>query len=155
MRRMTIGALGLVLALLCAACGGWSTLSEVGKAVGVELSDGEVLTDEDTHGGFHGDGRRLVTVRFPERQGDTLAETISGRDSWSPLPLPGVLSDLAKQGFEDLTAATRGYYFFENRHSEAKDGGDLDQLVGPASFNFTVAVYDTAARTLYYYELDT
>ena len=46
----------------------------------------------------------------------------------------------------------KGYYLLEDRHSEAKENLDL---LDRSSYNFTLSVYDTDNRTLYYYKLDT
>lgn len=48
-----------------------------------------------------------------------------------------------------------GYYYFCDRYNGAADPGSDQALFTRMAYNFTVAVYDKAAKTLYYYELDT
>ena len=44
-----------------------------------------------------------------------------------------------------------GYYRLIDRHAEAGESDILER----SSFNFTLALYDTGADTLYFFELDT
>ena len=50
-----------------------------------------------------------------------------------------------------------GYWFFEDRHTKAKDKYDYSEMFNSnrASSNFSVAVFDTDTKILYFYALDT
>ena len=48
-----------------------------------------------------------------------------------------------------------GYYFFYDRHDQAKDPYDDSDLYDMASFNFTFAVYDTKENKLYVCKFNT
>ena len=48
-----------------------------------------------------------------------------------------------------------GYYFFYDRHDQAKDRYDDSDLFGRPSFNFTFAVYDTKENKLYICKFNT
>ena len=45
-----------------------------------------------------------------------------------------------------------GYYIVIDRHSQKDEN---DDILGRASYNFTMAIYDTDANILYYCEFDT
>jgi len=57
---------------------------------------------------------------------------------------------------------TEGYWFFVDEFSNVTGTGDRPgeahsdaQLLKRGSYNVTVVLYDTVARTMYYFELDT
>ena len=113
----------------------------------MSLEDGSPLYYKDTHGWF-GDGETFLTITFEETP-EWLAD-------WKELPLTGALvrvnESLANNYFPDIQ---QGWYFFKDRHSQSQDSTDDSQLFGRASWNFTLAVYDSQTDTLYYYVLDT
>lgn len=51
--------------------------------------------------------------------------------------------------------ATDGFWYVYDRHDECDDPYSDAALFGRYSINVTAAVYDRAAHTLYYFELDT
>ena len=118
-----------------------------GRDLGVSLEDGSPLYYKDTHGWF-GDGETFLTITFEETP-EWLAD-------WKELPLTGALvrvnESLANNCFPDIQ---QGWYFFKDRHSQSQDSTDDSQLFSRASWNFTLAVYDSQTDTLYYYVLDT
>lgn len=132
---------------------------EISDVLGVDVTDGEVLSEEDSHGGFHGDGQTAVTLRFAD---DAVWEEIAANADWQPLPLTGELSALAyglatadgqigpylEEGV--IPRVENGAYCFIDRHAQADT-----PLLERSSFNFTLAVYDADTRTLYYTEYDT
>lgn len=143
-------------------------VSAVESAVGLDLSSGTVLENVDTHGGFHGDGEAYMMIRFPD---GALQTQIGANGYWKPLPLTENLS-AALYGSNDghtsrapmwrdenggpiTDKVVNGYYFFLDRHDQSTDPTDDAQLFTRASYNFTLAVYDTDTHTLYYFELDT
>ena len=48
-----------------------------------------------------------------------------------------------------------GYYYFLDRHSQSTNPKYDSGVLGRASYNFTIAIYDEDRQTLYYAELDT
>ena len=126
---------------------------ELRRALGVDVGSAPALRDEDSHGGFHGDGERKIAVDCSDIRDEVLAQTAS----WSSLPLPGVLAQAAELSGSGLIpdGLTQGRYLFLDRHSEAADPRDPGPLFHRASFNFTLSVYDAVSDILYYYELDT
>ncbi len=49
----------------------------------------------------------------------------------------------------------QGYYYFLDRHTDAKNKHDDTDLRNRYSYNFSLAMYDSKTDKLYYYELDT
>ena len=138
---------------------------------GLALEDAEITFNEDSHGGFHGDGTRLTVAVFPQAP---KAETMKNA-GWSPLPMDEtaetvVYGDASGTEGEDSPGETRwgsffpaedgetpaipeiarGYWYFRDRHSDTET-----DFFDRSSFNFTVALYDSDTNTLYYGEADT
>lgn len=165
MKRM-VGLLGLLLGLAAlTACTLGGTLQELSQTLSVDLSQGTVVEETDDHGGFHGDGERWVEISLEEEISSALEEA-----GWQELPLPEPL-EAALYGVtkvegdrtiaegpcfqREIPRVSNGYYFFQDRHSEATDPTDPEELMERNSFNFTVALYDRDSQTLYYGEEDT
>ena len=115
---------------------------------------------KDSHGGFHGDGECLVKVIFSKEQALNFKEKIEKNRHWKQLPMPENLQNKVSLDAEEcmnIPVIKNGYFFFLDRHSQADDKYnpyDIDSE-SRASWNFTVAVFDTDENILYYYELDT
>lgn len=157
---------GLLLAFILVT--GWSQdpIKDISKELGVDLSGGEIVTNSDTHGGFHGDGVSLIILKFSDGE---LLDRIKESGQWKPLPLDettGILIYGKEDGYSRigpfvsgtdgkplLPDIQDGFYFFRDRHPEARQGeaGILERF----SFNFTFAMYDAVDHTLYYCKFDT
>lgn len=136
-----------VIALLLCACGGEETRQEyVGGALGLDLSAAEMLGEDDSHGGFHGDGETIIVLRV-----DDLSSGILDKEGWHELPLPESLEAYG----EKLGPAESGYWYFFDRHEQASDPYDPSGVASRASRNFSLALYDPSTGLLSYYELDT
>ncbi|MBM6615854.1 hypothetical protein JTF06_13260 [Desemzia sp. RIT804] len=143
----------------------------VSQTLGLHLSKGTILQDEDSHGGFHGDGMRYLEIAFSDTEELAIIEDIQTGKGWHALPLTDNL-DIALYGGEDATTfispyiswdnreplfpiIENGYYFFLDRHSDSVDEEDDNDLFNRFSYNFTLAVYDSDTKMLYYCEFDT
>lgn len=162
----------IVLFVCClTACSSNSEGNDISNILGINISNGTIITDSDTHGGFHGDGYTFVAVSFDDTAGAAVADDISGNSGWSMLPLTDNLQT-AVYGKQDgdasygpyiitddsdtvIPAIEHGYYYFYDRHSESKNPKDDTDLLSRHSFNFTIALYDMDNNNLYYYEMDT
>lgn len=161
------------LALLLAGCGDHSLQSEAAEALGLDLSAGRVVTENDSHGGFHGDGAACLKLAFAD---GALAEAIAADPAWAPLPLSDVTAALAygctvERDGVSMTwgpyltdgegrclvdpAVENGWYRFIDRHSQSGDPADESGVLGRGSLNFTLALYDADRNELYYLTLDT
>ena len=143
----------LVLALL-AGCGidggeGWA-LRRIGRALGVDLSGGTLARFEDSHGGFHGDGLTAAEVEL-----DGLEEGLENITGWCPLPMTENAAQALQMFQEEGGAPEGGFYYLYDRHRQSQDPYDDSQLHQRYSWNFTLAVYDSGAGRLCYYEFDT
>ncbi|MBQ3379139.1 MAG: hypothetical protein IJG50_04640 [Clostridia bacterium] len=158
-----------LLAVICAAafllngCTAKNTLQSFADEAGVQLSNGNI-SQEDTHGGFHGDGTLLAVIRFDEPQSG-----IAENEKWKSLPLSDTLKT-ALYGFSDgsgqymimplidfesagitqtVPHVENGYYYFEDRHSKSTNASDDTDLLARSSYNFTLALYDSDTDTMY------
>ena len=153
----------LLTCLLLTGCGKDSRASkalEIADSLGIRESI--LLTLEDSHGGFHGDGDTFVVFQAPGFQ--------PGKD-WKEFPLPenlsialwgGTLGDMQwaslltdDSGEPIMPELETGYYYFCDRHSKSTDSSDASSLLDRSSFNFTLAVYDPDSEKVYYFEKDT
>lgn len=140
----------LILLMGLAACGGGARLD---AELRVDLSGAAVIEEEDTHGGWLGDGYHWVVMEFEEDISEDLAET----GGWKELPLTENLEKAMAHhsNFPDWLDPSEGYYFFRDDHSESTDPTDDSELFDRYSYNYVLAIYDSQTRTLYYNETDT
>lgn len=162
MKRIVVFYILLILCTLCAACG--FTQSPFNRYFELKMVDYIVLEEQDTHGGFHGDGSCHLILDCSQNADKARAIV----ENWSALPLPenlqlvmyGGEKDGVNYGFYFAQSAhwptiENGVYKFVDRHSEAKDRSDASGLLDRYSFNFSIAVYDLDSDILYYFEMDT
>ncbi len=161
---LIIGTLLVIFALV--TCGSQDPKKGISRELSVDVSHGKIAAYLDTHGGFHGDGTTFIALEF---SGDKILEQVQGNGQWKPFPLddtvkaliyglsdesgrigPYICDEERNPLFPDIQD---GYYLLIDHHPEAgKDGkGILDRF----SFNFTLAILDTDANTLYFYKFDT
>ena len=145
-----------------------SISSEISKTIGVDVSAGEVISKSDSHGGFHGDGSMVIEIQLKDT---SILDQIKDNGDWNALPLTENLTALvygiqtedssvgpmihSGDGAPVIPEVENGYYYFLDRHSQSTDPKDDSGVLGRASYNFTIAIYDADRQTLYYMELDT
>ena len=131
----------------------------VKKLSGLDISGSAIVSVEDTHGGFHGDGHLIVQFDCTEIA-DSVMEQMP---DWNMLPLTNPLQ-LFMYGTENtigngerwgVPEFTNGYYFFWDRHSQSADPTSDSELNNRHSYNFTLLLYDADHSQLYLLELDT
>ena len=154
MKKLTLYVLCLVLLCGFAGCGSEKSY------VGFSKKDFTVVEENDTHGGFHGDGTYLLVLDCSENKERAL-ELVK---EWKAFPLSENLKTVlyGNDTYISLLAEetkipeiTNGYYYFYDRHSESTDASDDTNLLSRASYNFTLAIYDSDTDRLYYVEFDT
>lgn len=150
--------LTLVLLLFLGGCS--DETDNISGTLGTDVSGGEVLISEDSHGGFHGDGETYMVLQFRDETQFSVPES----PFWHALPLTENLRSVLygnnimltdDAGNPRVPEIENGFYFFCDRHSESTDPTDDAGLFSRSSLNFTLAVYDSDTCTLYYYEQDT
>ncbi len=137
----------LALIMLLRACGDkQSTQEKLGEVLGVDLSAAEIMSENDTHGGFHGDGETIIQLRV----GD-ISELIKDKPGWHETPMDDELLPFTMRFGEPR----EGYWYFFDRHHDAEDPYDPEPVNSRFSYNFTFAFYDPENGILNYYKLDT
>lgn len=129
------------------------------KNSGLDLSGCTVISAEDTHGGFHGDGVLIVTIDCTEIASSVFQQT----EDWNSLPLSDDLQSFLYGGEctlgngdrAGIPELTNGRYFFWDRHSQSADPTSDRELFERSSLNFSLVLYDTDRSRLYLFELDT
>ena len=144
--------------------------SGISQATGIDVTDGEMVSLE-SETGFHGDGTSIAVIRFSD---DTALRQIEDAADWRPLPLDETTQALVygvsrasddgafvwsdgpyltdDEGACLIPSIETGYYWFLDRHDAAGEDSDI---LGRASLNFSVALYDSGSDTLYFATLDT
>lgn len=137
---------------------GWQI--SISRRIGILVPFSTELEFKDSHDCFHGDGECLAKISFDNGQAKKFEKKIEKNCRWNRLPMPEILQDKVSLEAEEgmnMPVVKRGYYYFLDRHSQVNDKYnpcDIDEK-SRASWNFTVAVFDTDENILYYYELDT
>ena len=141
-----------------------STSEYIYENIGVDISNCNIVTDNDDHAGFVGDGQYIVTIDCSDNYENALNQVAS----WNPLPLTENLQLIMYGGKKNGTTyafylakknripeINNGYYSFVDRHRESTNMYSDEELFNRHSFNFTIALYDKDTNHLYYYEFDT
>lgn len=158
----------LVFLMVClfslAGCSLSQTTEEYIKdKIGIDISFCTIENEQDTHGGFHGDGDYLVKANCSGEQQKILNQL----NDWNILPLSENLQLIMYGGERDgmtysynlaqeanIPEINNGYYYFLNRKSDATSKHS-DDIFNKYSFNFTIVLYDLDTSMFYYYEFDT
>ena len=83
---------------------------------------------------------------------ENLNTLVYGKLNESESEGPYITDNDGNQKFPNIE---NGYYFFKDRHDENKNAIDDTNVLNRHSFNFTIAIYNSDTKVLYYYELDT
>lgn len=145
-----------VMVISIVGCGKNSSLKNLLDGCGIDLTGGKVISEEDNHGGFHGDGFSLLVADYSEDA--SVSDEFSASEYWHQLPLSENLNTFFYQPYDDdleIPQIENGYYYFYDRHDEAIDPYDDSELLTRYSFNFTFAIYDLETNTLYLCKYDT
>lgn len=147
------------LLLLFAGCSPKTGKNLVSDSLRLQAAKGKEIIYTDSHGGFHNDGTSYVVLQFSD---DSLLDQLRNNKQWHPLPMDDTAKILAfGYELEDGTYSPfcEGYTF-----PEAKNGlyclidGDSDEdipLLERKSFHYSLAMYDTDTKTLYFCKVDT
>ena len=145
----------LLLVLVLSGCS--SKKQYIEKTIGISLKNCSIKEEKDTHGGFLGDGEYFAKLECSNIE----------LDSFKKLPLSNKLEEVMNMKFCEskncensfekykIPKLESGYYYFADRHSDTKDIHDDSNLNNRSSYNFSLAIYDSKTKIMYYYELDT
>lgn len=136
--------------------------------IGVNISSCGIQSDNDSHGGFHGDGDRIVIADCSDNNEEILKQI----EHWKSIPLSDNLQILLYGGetsratYSDqlskeynIPKIESGYYYFIDRYAQRYN--DIDdvhsdqKLLSRYAYNFTLALYDVKTDIFYFLELDT
>lgn len=143
------------LSLLLASCGGRSAVKYYSEELNIDFRYGDVTYFEDNHGGFLGDGYMLCEVLFPDNK---IERQIKKSEYFTQYPLSENLKKFIYQPFDDsliIPEFKNGYFYFLNRHDNAKHKDTDEDLFDTMSFNFTFILYDCEEDMAYICEYDT
>lgn len=141
-----------------------STVNQLSDILNTKIISGEIIKNEDTHGGLNGDGKRIIIIKYDDNSANSIISNIRDNGKWSEFPLNENLNlimyggkkgdmyygyEYAKK--EGIPQIEHGYYYFINNQTNDQD---TDLLLN-RSQNFTIAMFDTDHNTLYYFEQDT
>ena len=122
---------------------------------------------------FNGDGNTYVVLNFSD---NPITEEIKEKENWKQLPLTENLATIiyggekdgkqidafvcdydggAKTGIPLIPQIENGYYYFKDRHLDAKDIYDDSKIFERESYNYTIAIYDEDTNLLYFWSEDT
>ena len=136
-------------------------LKRISNKIELDVNNCSILNEEDTHGGFLGDGHYYIQVDCSK----TSLEELSS--NWKELPLSKTLKETTslkmceKETCQDIYEMysipniENGYYYFIDRYSKSKNKYDDTDLNNRSSLNYTIALLDINTNNIYYYELDT
>ena len=146
----------LVLVLLISGCS-----NNILKSIELENNSCKIIKEKDTHGGFNGDGDYFALIKCSNIDYKKLS------NNWHELPISDTLKKVLEiERCDDknckniydrysIPKLKKGYYYFIDRHPEAKDIYSEKEVDNRASYNFTIAILDPIKDNIYYYELDT
>ena len=141
-----------------------TTTEYINEEIAVDLSKCNIIIDENSRGGFLGDGERIVKSDCSDNYNDILNQIIN----WNEFPLSENLRLIMYGGYKGdmyygyelaekngIPKIENGYYLFIDRHDSVTDEHSDKDLFSRYSFNFTIAFYDLDTNYFYYYEFDT
>ena len=95
----------LLMIFSLVGCGKKDIQSDISGSIGIDVSKGTVLTDSDSHGGFHGDGMMFKQLSFEDSK---LSDEIKDNGNWKPMPLSQNIEALV-YGIEEDTSSIGPY----------------------------------------------
>lgn len=152
---------GILLFVFISGCTLNSKMEYIGKIIEINADNCKIKNEIDTHGGFLGDGDYFAKIICTEQEDSEI------RSKWKELPLSeelqkvmdmkqcdnrGCLNVYEKYNIPNIE---NGFYYFFDRHSDAKNKTNDEELNVRSSYNFSVGIYDGNNKMIYYYELDT
>lgn len=155
----------VTVSIIFAGCNKNDILTSIGKEIGIDISSEKILEEEDDHGGFFGDGIKIVKIEIKNKWFISELENSSEWKAQISKEIEGFLYGLEEGDCEYgpfvsdeddiplIPTFSHAYYFIKNRNSDSRDLKGTELLEFPSA-NVTIAVYDTETSVLYYCEYD-
>ena len=153
--------LEIFLAISITGCTFNNKVEHIGKNMELNLKNCKIEKDKDTHGGFLGDGDYFAKIICTDEVDSEITS------NWKELPLSEELQKVMNMirydnddsynvyGNYNIPKIENGYYNFFDRHTDSTDNKNDKELNTRSSYNFSLGIYDSGTKTLYYYALDT
>lgn len=155
MRGFKLFLVVILMLRMVSACQEDTVQAKISKELGIDIREEIVISHDDSHGGWHGDGVQDTVLYLSDK---TVIDQI--KENWRPLPMTETLTRLNEMGWMGTShiippEVVNGYYCWKDRHSEAVDPADDSGVHSRHSYNFTLAVFDADTNTLYFVKVDT
>ena len=122
-------------------------LNYIASVIEIDLNHCKFEMEKDNHGGFLGDGEYIAKIKCTEQQDKDI------KCKWKPLPMSCKL--IHGEYTDYIPNIQDGYFFIYDRHSESSDSSDEAEIMSKSTYNFSLGIYDSKNKILYFYELDT
>ena len=136
-------------------------LDYISKILNLDINNCKLINYENSHDGFLGDGEYYAKLNCTTNESNII------KDKWTKLPLSEELNKALDIKFcsgngcstfferYNIQEIKEGYYYFYDRHSDAINSNDEKIINDRSSYNFSIGLFDSDSKNLYFYELDT
>ena len=150
---------GIIL-VIC-GCSHANKIENISKIIEVDITNCQTENVFDSHAGLSGNGEYYAKIICDDQVNEKI------KDKWLEFPLPEKIKKImaTKQCRDDgckslyekflIPDIEKGYYYFLDRHNDAKNKNNAGTVSTRGSHKYSLGIYDTSNKTIYYYELDT
>ena len=110
----------------------------------------DIISAEDTHSGFHGDGKSFYHFSFSNNRTE---QRISASPNWKYGIVPDAVQQYVQNEFSLLLEDSEFYWLFYDKNNGLYNTESLSD--NTYSSNYIIALYIPSARNLYYMSIDT
>lgn len=153
---------------LVSCCSAGSNRAYIEKQINIKIPDILDIESMDSHGGFHGDGKKFIKIKFNDENALKFLSQLKQDNKWNEMPLSENLNLIMYGGIKNnfeygdrfaeklgIPEIKNGYWYFIDRHSKSINPDEDTELLNRYSVNFALAMYDADNNILYFFELDT
>lgn len=129
-----------------------SDLEIISKGIGIDVTNGKLVSKKNTHDGFLGDGTTSAKIDFFDNEAE---KQIQQNAAWKPFPTDETIKELLTFDSEFEFAPfvekiENGYYILIDRQKDQSE-----DILSRGSYNFTAAFYDADQKVMYFWKFDT
>lgn len=152
---------GVMLFFSVNSCSFNNKIANISDNIDLNIRNCKIESEIDNHSGLLGDGEYFAKIICGDKEDNEITST------WEKLPLSEELQkamdlkkcndETCKDTFDEygIPKLEKGYYNFLDRRMGVRNKKSDQELNDKNSYNFSVAIYDSNNKTIYYYELDT